>query len=112
MGRIVGVLCLFVSAACSFAHPAPPAARHSEAMEQSARMLRELDRLEADLHGETATIETYGELVERHSQATQLACQVSDAHVREIARLDLAQQQKREEKLRMRMRKRRSVAMN
>src|ERR1700694_996346 len=110
MGKIVGVLCLFVSAACSFAQPAPSPARRSEAMERSARMLRQLDGLEADLHGETAAIETYGELLDRHSQATQVACQVSEAHVREITRLDLAQKQKREEK--QRMRKRRSVAMN
>jgi hypothetical protein len=110
MGKIVGVLCLLVSAACSFAQPPPSAARQSEAMERSARMLRQLDSLEADLHGETATIETYGELIDRHGQATQVACQVTEAHVREITRLDLAQRQKREEK--QRMRKRRSVAMN
>jgi hypothetical protein len=110
MGKSVGVLCLLVSAACSFAQPAPSAARQSEALERSARMLRQLDSLEADLHGETATIETYGELIDRHGQATQVACQVTEAHVREITRLDLAQRQKREEK--QRMRKRRSVAMN
>ena len=32
------------------------------------------------------------------AEATQIACQVSDSHVREIERLDLAQRQKRQEK--------------
>ena len=69
-------------------------------------MLRQLDRLEADLHSEDSEIATYGVLVERHGHAEQVACQVTDEHVREITRLDLAQRMKRAEKLK----KRRGVA--
>lgn len=83
--------------------PRPP----SEAMERSARMLRQLDRLEADLHRQSADTNTFAVLVDRHSTATQVACQVTDSHVREIERLDLAQRQKRQEKLN---KKRRAVA--
>lgn len=74
--------------------------------ERSALMLRQLDSLEADLHTESSEITTYGSLVDRHGHAEQVACQVTDEHVREITRLDLAQKKKREEKLK----KRRAVA--
>ncbi len=72
-------------------------------------MLRQLDRLEADLHRQSAETSTFAVLVDRHSTAAQVACQVSDTHVREIERLDLAQRQKRQEKLN---KKRRAVAEN
>ena len=73
--------------------------RQSEAMERSARILRALDRLEADLHnGETETF-TYSELVRRHSSTEQIACKVTDEHVAEIHRLAQAQERKMEAKL-------------
>ena len=88
----------------------PPAPRHSEAMERSARMLRQLDRLEADLHAEDAQTGVYAELVERHGHAQEVACKVSDEHVQEIHRLDLAMQQKIQQKKLDRLRKKKAVA--
>ena len=86
---------------------APTAWQPSDALARSARMLRNMDRLEADLHAESATTGVYAELVDRHGSAQQVACQVSDEHVKEITRLDQAQQKKRQEKLQ----KQRSVAL-
>ena len=88
----------------------PPAPRQSEAMERSARMLRQLDKLEADLHAEDAQTGVYAELVERHGHAQEIACKVSDEHVQEIHRLDLAMQQKIEQKRQDRLRKKKAVA--
>ena len=88
----------------------PPAPRQSEAMERSARMLRQLDRLEADLHAEDVQTDVYAVLVERHGQAQQIACKVSDEHVQEIHRLDVAQQQKIQQKRQERLRKKKAVA--
>ena len=88
----------------------PPAPRHSEAMERSARMLRQLDKLEADLHSEDARTFVYAELVERHGHAQEVACKVSDEHVQEIRRLDLAMQQKIQQKKQDRLRKKKAVA--
>ena len=88
----------------------PPAPRHSESMERSARMLRQLDRLEADLHAQDAQTGVYSELVERHGRAQEVACKVSDEHVQEIHRLDLAMQQKIQQKRQDRLRKRKAVA--
>lgn len=88
----------------------PPARRQSEAMERSARMLRQLDKLEADLHAEDAQTGVYAELVERHGHAQEIACKVSDEHVQEIHRLDLAMQQKIEQKRQDRLRKKKAVA--
>jgi hypothetical protein len=91
--------------------PPVPAPRHSEAMERSARMLRQLDRLEADLHGNAVQGEIYGELVDRHGRAEQLACQVTTEHVQEIHRLAIAQQEKIQQKRLDRLRKKKAVAM-
>ena len=88
----------------------PPAPRQSEAMERSARMLRQLDKLEADLHSEDARTGVYAELVERHGHAQEIACKVSDEHVQEIHRLALAMQQKIQQKRQDRLRKRKAVA--
>jgi len=101
--RVFGLLMMLgLSSACSVA---PPVHRTSEAMERSRRLLDALDRVEADLHQGNAELATYGELVERHQQATQLTCQVSSTHVDEIHRLEVAQEKKRAEK-----RKHRSMA--
>jgi capsular polysaccharide biosynthesis protein len=80
--------------------------RSSEALERSARILAKLDQVEADLHDETSKLVLYGELEQRHGQASQIACQVSDEHVQEIHRLAMAQEKKQAEKVR----KRRAVA--
>jgi hypothetical protein len=65
-------------------------------------MLRQLDKLEADLHAGTAQVDVYAQLVQRHGQAQQIACQVTNDHVQEITRLANAQLRKRQEKLRQR----------
>jgi len=89
--RRLGLVLAVAMAACSRTAPEP---RESEAMERSARVLRALDRLEADLHnGETETF-TYSELVRRHSATEQIACKVTDEHVAEIHRLAEAQERK------------------
>jgi hypothetical protein len=104
MGRRVlglGVTLLFF--ACAKESPPPGA---SEALERSARMLARLEQLEADLHDERSKLAVYGELEQRHSQTSQIACQVADEHVQEIHRLAMAQEKKQAEKAR----KRRTVA--
>ena len=101
MGRRVlglGVTLLFL--ACAKESATPP--RASEALERSARMLAKLDQLEADLHDEGSKQAVYGELEQRHSQTTQIACQVADEHVQEIHRLAMAQEKKQQEKARRR----------
>ena len=98
-GSLVALLVVLASGCSALSADRTPPRAPSEAMERSARMLRQLDRLEADLHGQSAETRTFAVLVDRHSTATQVACQVSDSHVREIERLDLAQRQKRQEKL-------------
>ena len=85
---------------------APPVPRSSEAMERSKRLLLALDRVEADLHQGDSELTTYAMLLDRHQQATQLTCQVSQQHVDEIHRLETAQEKKRAEK-----RKHRSMAL-
>lgn len=106
---LTGLLVMLVSGCSALSADRTPPRAPSEAMERSMRMLRQLDRLEADLHRQSAETATFAVLVDRHSTATQVACQVSDTHVREIERLDLAQRKKREEKLQQK--KRRAVAV-
>ncbi len=101
--RVLGVAAVLLLAACA---NEPAAPRESEALERSARMLARLDQLEADLHDENAKLAVYGELEQRHTRTSQIACQVSDEHIREIRRLAFAQEQKKLEKAR----KRRAVA--
>jgi hypothetical protein len=67
-------------------------------MDSSARLLAQLDRIESELTTADAENLTNAVLVERHGHAEQLACKVSDEHVREITRLDLALQKKMQEK--------------
>ncbi len=99
----------FLAAACVVLPllPAAPPPRRSDAMEISARMLRQLDRLEADLHASDGEMVIYTELVARHGQAQQVACQVTEEHIQEIHRLAEAQQKKRQEK---QLRRRHAVA--
>jgi hypothetical protein len=98
MGR--GVICgiLVVLAACARAE----APRQSDAMERSAKLLARLDQLEADLHQQNAEIFLTSELEWRHGQAQQMACQVTNDHVREIHRLASLQEEKRREKAKAR----------
>ena len=98
-GLVTGILVVVTSGCSALSADRTPPRAPSEAMERSARMLRQLDRLEADLHHQSADTATFAVLVDRHSSATQVACQVTDTHVKEIERLDLAQRQKRQEKL-------------
>lgn len=71
-----------------------PPPRHSQAMEASAKMLAQLDKLESELATTSGDNLTNAVLVERHAHAEQIACRVTDEHVQEIHRLDLAQQKK------------------
>jgi hypothetical protein len=75
-----------------------PAPRHSAAMDVSARMLKQLDSLESSLATAESENVTYAVLVDRHASAEQMACHVTDEHVQEIHRLDMAQQKKLEQK--------------
>ena len=105
--RVLGLGVTLLLLACAKESAAPP--RTSEALERSARMLTKLDQLEADLHEEGSKLAVYGELEQRHSQTSQIACKVTDEHVQEIHRLDMAQQEKIKEKRETR-RKRKLVA--
>jgi hypothetical protein len=75
-----------------------PPPRHSGAMEASAKMLAQLDKLESELATTASDNFTSTVLVERHAHAEQIACRVTDEHVQEIHRLDLAAQKKLLEK--------------
>ena len=112
MRRTGLLLALAAAAACSRSVPEP---RQSEAMERSARMLRALDRLEADLHQGDAETAAYSELVERHSRTEQLACKVVDEHLMEISRLAAIQEarmaRKYEQREERRAKKRKVVAL-
>src|SRR5437868_6835174 len=99
MGRLA-LSFLLLATACGLTQPPTP--RKSEAMEISARMLKQLDRVEADLHAAAGEEGTYAELVERHGHAQEIACKVTEEHVNEIHRLDVAQQRKWLEKKRNR----------
>jgi hypothetical protein len=93
--RVLGLGVTLLLAACAKEAAAP---RTSQALERSARILAKLDQMEADLHDEGSKLATYGELEQRHSQTSRIACQVADEHVQEIHRLAMAQQQKQQEK--------------
>src|SRR4051794_17636314 len=94
MGRAIVCGVLLVLAAC--ARPQPP--RQSDVMERSAKLLERLDQLEADLHQQDAEIFLTSELQYRHGQAQQIACQVTNDHVKEIHRLAVLQEEKRRDK--------------
>jgi hypothetical protein len=93
MARI-GIVLLALAAACGAQKPWQP----SDALDRSARMLRQLDKLEADLHDSDAQTMTYAVLVDRHGKAEQMACKVTDEHVAEIHRLAEAQLRKQQER--------------
>ena len=108
--RRIGLILVTALAACARTTAEP---RQSEAMERSARILKALDRLEADLHnGETESF-TYAELVRRHSATEQIACKVTDTHVADIERLAAVQERrmtaKRENRHAVAMARRRSA---
>jgi hypothetical protein len=103
-----GIVLLLLAFGCGLSRP--PAPRQSEAMERSARMLRQLQKLEADLQNADAETTTFGVLVDRHGQAQQMACKVTDDHVEEIHRLAVAQQDKIRAKRQDRLRKKKAVA--
>ena len=94
MGRAIVCGVLLVFAACARAQ----APRQSDALDRSARLLARLDQLEADLHQQDSELFLTTELEYRHGQAQQIACQVTNDHVREIHRLAVAQEEKRREK--------------
>jgi hypothetical protein len=100
------LLLVVVAAACARTAPAP---RQSEAMERSARMLKQIEALEADLHSGHAEVATYSELVRRHTRTEQLACKVSDDHVAEISRLQAVQEARMARKLKDPVAKKRKV---
>ncbi len=89
--RGIGVAAALAMFGCGASRPAW---QPSEAMEKSARILKQLDKLEADLSAGNAETATYAELVRRHGQAQEIACKVTDEHVEEIHRLYVAQQEK------------------
>lgn len=95
MRGILAAVVVFGMVACG---PARPAWKPSEAMQTSARMLAQLDKLEADLHQGDAETDTYAVLVSRHAHAEEIACKVTDEHVAEIHRLAVAQQEKLRQK--------------
>ncbi len=101
---------LLVIALCMAACAAKPRWQPSEAMATSARMLKQMEALEADLHQGASETDTYAELVERHAHAEQIACKVTDEHVAEIHRLAVAQEQKLQQKRQARLRKKKVVA--
>jgi hypothetical protein len=109
--RGTGLLLVLAATACMRSAPAP---RQSEALERSARMLRQLERIEADLHQGDAEVVTYSELVRRHTRTEQMACKVTDEHVLEISRLAAIQEarmQARREEHEARPKKRKVMAM-
>jgi hypothetical protein len=95
MGRVwvLGVA-LVATAACGRRQPL----QHSQALESSARILAQLDKLESELAITDSENLTNFILVERHARAEQMACKVTDEHVHDIERLDAAQQRKLQEK--------------
>jgi hypothetical protein len=94
MGRAICGAMILVTVGC--AQRAAP--RHSAAMDVSAHMLKQLDNLESSLATAESENTTYSVLVDRHAAAEQIACHVTDEHIQEIQRLDLAQQKKWQEK--------------
>jgi hypothetical protein len=98
-----------LTAAC--AGPGAEPRPESEALARSRLMLARLDRLEADLHSEATAIDTYAVLQQRHGEASQIACKVTDEHVNEMHRLLAAQLEKRKEKLAVRKHKKKLVAL-
>lgn len=93
----LGMLVAALAAAACTGTP-PPRPTESEALARSRMLLERIDRLEADLHSEATATDTYSVLQERHGEAAQMACKVTDEHVNEMHRLLVAQLEKRKEK--------------
>jgi hypothetical protein len=108
MRRTVLLLVVVAAAACLKTAPAP---RQSEAMERSARILKQLDALEADLHSGDAEVAAYSDLVRRHTRSEQMACKVTDEHVAEISRLQAVQEARMARKRQDGVKKRKVVAL-
>ena len=93
----LGLLCGLAALAACASPPAQPRGE-SEALARSRMLLARIDQLEADLHSEATAIDTLAVLQERHGEAVQVACRVTDEHVNEMHRLLVAQTEKRKEK--------------
>jgi hypothetical protein len=107
--RRLGLFCgLAALAGCASAPPQPRG--ESEALARSRMLLARIDQLEADLHSEATAIDTLAVLQQRHGEAVQVACRVTDEHVSEMHRLLVAQTEKRKEKA-VRSRHRRVAAL-
>jgi len=96
--RVLGIGATLLLAACA----RESAPRPSEAIERSARMLARLDQLEADLHEESTKLAMYDELDQRHRQASQVACHVTEEQLRDVHRLAEVQERKQQRKERNR----------
>jgi hypothetical protein len=105
----LGLLCGLAALAGCANPPAQPRGE-SEALARSRMLLARIDQLEADLHSEATAIDTLAVLQQRHGEAVQVACRVTDEHVSEMHRLLVAQTEKRKEKA-VRSRHRRVAAL-
>ncbi len=73
----------------------PPPFHRSDALARSRALLDRVSALEADLHSQSTEIGLFSELNERRQEATQVTCNVTQSHIKEIQRLAELQQQKR-----------------
>ena len=90
-----GLLVLGVGAALLGVGCAQPPPHRSDTLARSRALLDRAERLEADLHTQNAELDVFSELNERRQSATEVTCQVSRAHIKEIERLAEAQMEKR-----------------
>ena len=81
---------------------AQPPTHRSDALARSRALLDRAERLESDLHTQNAELDVFSELNQRRQSATEVACQVSQAHIKEIKRLAEAQREKRKKRSRSR----------
>jgi hypothetical protein len=73
----------------------PPPFQRSDVLERSQALLAKASVLEADLHAQAVETVVFSELNERRQQATEVTCNVTQTHVREIQRLADLQVKKR-----------------
>ena len=78
------------------------APHRSDALARSRAVLERAAEIESELHAEEAAVDFYTELSERRRTTTEVACNVSQAHIKEIQRLSEAQTKKRREKMKAR----------
>jgi hypothetical protein len=83
-----------------FAGCARPPPHRSDALQRSRAFLERAARLEAELQSQNGELDLFAELGARRQEATALTCEVAQAHLREITRLDEAQRKKRRERAR------------